>query len=142
MSSAAPKITVHHLQHSRSERIIWLLEEVGFSFPIWARSLDLKVPPPPDVRTWFQLELQYEINVVERDPKTLLAPKEARDIHPLGKVNSLAELRTSRIVHHTDCLRCGDQFPVVTIEENGETTVLAESGGSFDSFCSASQSLD
>ena len=51
-------ITVHHLNHSRSQRVLWLLEE---------------------------LELPYEIVKYERDAETMLAPKSLRAIHPLGK---------------------------------------------------------
>jgi len=51
-------ITVHHLNNSRSQRILWLLEELG-------------VP--------------YEIRRYQRDPKTMLAPPELRAVHPLGK---------------------------------------------------------
>jgi glutathione S-transferase len=51
-------ITVHHLNNSRSQRVLWLLEELG-------------VP--------------YEIRKYERDPRTMLAPPSLRDIHPLGK---------------------------------------------------------
>ncbi len=51
-------ITVHHLNHSRSQRVLWLLEE---------------------------LELPYELVKYERDPRTLLAPKSLEAIHPLGK---------------------------------------------------------
>jgi glutathione S-transferase len=51
-------IVVHHLNNSRSQRVLWLLEELG---------------------------LPYEIKRYERDPKTMLAPKALRDIHPLGK---------------------------------------------------------
>src|SRR5690606_33956495 len=51
-------ITVHHLNNSRSQRILWLLEELG-------------VP--------------YEITHYQRDPKTMLAPPELRAVHPLGK---------------------------------------------------------
>ncbi len=51
-------LTVHHLNNSRSQRILWLLEE---------------------------LEVNYEIKNYERDPKTMLAPKQLREIHPLGK---------------------------------------------------------
>ena len=51
-------ITVHHLNRSRSTRILWLLEE---------------------------LEVPYEIVRYDRDPKTLLAPPELTRIHPLGK---------------------------------------------------------
>lgn len=51
-------IVVHHLENSRSQRILWLLEE---------------------------LELPYEVRRYERDRKTMLAPPELRRIHPLGK---------------------------------------------------------
>ncbi|MFM9901341.1 MAG: glutathione S-transferase family protein [Polaromonas sp.] len=51
-------ITLHHLNNSRSQRILWLLEELG-------------VP--------------YEIKRYQRDAKTMLAPPELRAIHPLGK---------------------------------------------------------
>jgi glutathione S-transferase len=51
-------LTVHHLNNSRSQRVLWLLEELG-------------VP--------------YEIKRYERDPKTMLAPAELRAVHPLGK---------------------------------------------------------
>ncbi len=51
-------ITVHHLEHSRSQRVLWLLEE---------------------------LELPYEIQHYQRDPKTSLAPPELKRVHPLGK---------------------------------------------------------
>jgi glutathione S-transferase len=51
-------ITVHHLNNSRSQRVLWMLEEIG---------------------------LPYEIRRYERDPKTLLAPASLRGIHPLGK---------------------------------------------------------
>ena len=51
-------ITVHHLNNSRSQRVLWLLEELG-------------VP--------------YEVKRYERDPKTMLAPPALLAIHPLGK---------------------------------------------------------
>ena len=51
-------IRVHHLNHSRSQRVLWLLEELG-------------VP--------------YEIVRYERDRKTMLAPPELKQVHPLGK---------------------------------------------------------
>jgi glutathione S-transferase len=51
-------ITVHHLNNSRSQRVLWLLEELG-------------VP--------------YEIRHYQRDAKTMLAPPELRQVHPLGK---------------------------------------------------------
>lgn len=51
-------IRVHHLNNSRSQRILWLLEELG-------------VP--------------YEVVRYQRDAKTMLAPPELRAVHPLGK---------------------------------------------------------
>ncbi len=51
-------ITVHHLNNSRSQRVLWLLEELG-------------VP--------------YEVKRYERDAKTMLAPPALLAIHPLGK---------------------------------------------------------
>ena len=51
-------IIAHHLENSRSQRILWLLEE---------------------------LELPYEVKRYERNKKTMLAPPELRRVHPLGK---------------------------------------------------------
>ncbi len=51
-------LTIHHLNNSRSQRILWLLEE---------------------------LATPYEIRTYQRDPKTMAAPPELRAIHPLGK---------------------------------------------------------
>ncbi|MCQ8897669.1 glutathione S-transferase [Limnobacter humi] len=51
-------IVVHHLEHSRSQRILWLLEELG---------------------------LPYEVKHYKRDAKTYLAPPELFKVHPLGK---------------------------------------------------------
>lgn len=51
-------ITLHHLENSRSQRVLWLLEELG---------------------------VDYEIERYERDPVTSLAPQALKDIHPLGK---------------------------------------------------------
>jgi glutathione S-transferase len=51
-------ISVHHLNSSRSQRVLWLLEE---------------------------LALPYEIVRYQRDPQTMMAPASLRDIHPLGK---------------------------------------------------------
>ncbi|NNM52486.1 MAG: glutathione S-transferase [Pseudomonadales bacterium] len=51
-------IKLHHLENSRSQRILWLLEE---------------------------LSVEYEIVHYKRDPKTMLAPASLRAIHPLGK---------------------------------------------------------
>ena len=51
-------ITLHHLENSRSQRVLWLLEELG---------------------------LPYEIRRYQRDPKTKMAPPELQKVHPLGK---------------------------------------------------------
>ena len=51
-------IIVHHLENSRSQRVLWLLEELG---------------------------MPYSIRRYARDPKTMLAPPELKRIHPLGK---------------------------------------------------------
>ena len=51
-------ITVHHLNNSRSQRVLWLLEELGAA---------------------------YEVKRYERDAKTMLAPPELLAVHPLGK---------------------------------------------------------
>jgi len=51
-------IIVHHLNNSRSQRVLWLLEELG---------------------------IEYEIKRYQRDQKTMLAPPELRQVHPLGK---------------------------------------------------------
>lgn len=57
-------IVVHHLNNSRSQRILWLLEELG---------------------------LEYEVKRYERDPKTMLAPPELKAVHPLGKSPVITE---------------------------------------------------
>jgi len=51
-------IVVHHLNNSRSQRVLWLLEELG---------------------------LDYEVKRYQRDPKTMLAPASLKAVHPLGK---------------------------------------------------------
>ena len=51
-------LIVHHLNNSRSQRVLWLLEELGVG---------------------------YEVKRYQRDAKTMLAPPELRAVHPLGK---------------------------------------------------------
>ncbi len=51
-------ITVHHLENSRSQRVLWLLEE---------------------------LSVAYRVQRYARHPKTMLAPPELAQVHPLGK---------------------------------------------------------
>ena len=51
-------LKVHHLENSRSQRILWLLEELG---------------------------VDYELEIYKRNEKTNLAPPELKKVHPLGK---------------------------------------------------------
>ena len=51
-------VIVHHLENSRSQRVLWLLEELGVA---------------------------YEVKRYERNKETMLAPPELRAVHPLGK---------------------------------------------------------
>ncbi len=57
-------LVVHHLNNSRSQRILWLLEELG---------------------------LAYEIRKYQRNPGTMLAPPELKAVHPLGKSPVLSD---------------------------------------------------
>jgi glutathione S-transferase len=57
-------LIVHHLNNSRSQRVLWLLEELG---------------------------LPYEIKRYQRDPETMLAPPELKRVHPLGKSPVLSD---------------------------------------------------
>lgn len=57
-------LTVHHLNNSRSQRILWLMEELG---------------------------LEYEIKRYERDKTTMRAPASLRTVHPLGKSPVITE---------------------------------------------------
>lgn len=57
-------IILHHLDNSRSQRILWMLEELG---------------------------LKYEVKLHKRDPKTMLAPDSLRAVHPLGKAPVLVD---------------------------------------------------
>ncbi|MEO6339517.1 MAG: glutathione S-transferase [Caulobacteraceae bacterium] len=71
-------IVVHHLNDSRSQRILWLLEELG---------------------------LDYEIKRYARDAVTRLAPPELKAVHPLGKSpvitdDGLTLIESGAIVDH------------------------------------------
>lgn len=68
-------IVVHHLNDSRSERILWLLEELG-------------VP--------------YELKRYQRDATTRLAPPELIDVHPLGKSPVISD--GDRVVHESGAI--------------------------------------
>ncbi len=71
-------ITVHHLENSRSQRVLWLLEELGEPYSV----------------------VRYE-----RDRKTMLAPPALRQVHPLGKspmvdVDGTVLIETGAIVEY------------------------------------------
>ena len=68
-------IIVHHLANSRSQRVLWLLEELG---------------------------LDYEVRRYERDPKTMLAPAELKRVHPLGKAPVIED--DGRVVAETGAI--------------------------------------
>ncbi len=72
-------IIVHHLENSRSQRVLWLLEELG---------------------------LDYQIKRYERDRKTMLAPPELKRIHPLGKSPVIEDLDADggRVVAETGAI--------------------------------------
>ncbi|GHC36461.1 glutathione S-transferase [Aidingimonas halophila] len=65
-------IKVHHLEQSRSQRVVWLLEE---------------------------LSAEYELVTYRRDPKTFLAPASLKAVHPLGKSPVISdEERGGRVI--------------------------------------------
>jgi glutathione S-transferase len=68
-------IVVHHLENSRSQRVLWLLEE---------------------------LELPYEVRRYARDRKTMLAPPELKRVHPLGKSPVIEDER--RVIAETGAI--------------------------------------
>ena len=68
-------IVVHHLNRSRSLRVLWLLEE---------------------------LQVPYEVRRYQRDPKTMLAPPELKAVHPLGKSPVLGD--GDRVVAETGAI--------------------------------------
>jgi glutathione S-transferase len=71
-------IVVHHLENSRSQRILWMLEE---------------------------LALPYEVKRYERNTKTMLAPPELRRVHPLGKSPVIVDTDESdRVVAETGAI--------------------------------------
>src|SRR6476619_7485572 len=67
-------IIVHHLENSRSQRILWMLEELG---------------------------LPYEVKRYERNKQTMLAPPELKRIHPLGKSPVIEDSETGKVVAET-----------------------------------------
>ena len=69
-------ITVHHLNNSRSQRILWLLEELG---------------------------LPYGIRFYQRNPETMRAPPELRAVHPLGRSPVITSPRSSLPLRWLSC---------------------------------------
>lgn len=86
-------ITVHHLNNSRSQRVLWLLEELG-----------------PD----------YEVVRYERDPETMAAPPELRDIHPLGK--------SPVVLDGNECLAESGAILELLLERYGPKGLVPERG--------------
>jgi len=72
-------IIVHHLENSRSQRILWMLEELG---------------------------LDYQVKRYQRDRKTMLAPPELKRVHPLGKSPVIEDLDADggRVVAETGAI--------------------------------------
>jgi glutathione S-transferase len=70
-------LIVHHLENSRSQRILWMLEELG---------------------------LPYEIKRYERDKATMLAPPELKRVHPLGKSPILEDKDAGKVLVETGAI--------------------------------------
>jgi glutathione S-transferase len=68
-------IIVHHLENSRSQCVLWLLEELGFP---------------------------YEVKRYERHPKTMRAPPELKRVHPLGKSPAIED--QGRVIAETGAI--------------------------------------
>ncbi len=68
-------LTIHHLNNSRSQRIVWLAEELG---------------------------IDYQIEKHFRDPQTLRAPESLNAIHPLGKSPVIEH--DGKIIAETDAI--------------------------------------
>ncbi len=68
-------LTIHHLNESRSQRVVWLVEELG---------------------------IPYEIKTYQRDAQTRLAPPELKAVHPLGKSPVITD--DGRAVHETGAI--------------------------------------
>jgi glutathione S-transferase len=88
-------VIVHHLENSRSQRILWLLEE---------------------------LELDYEVKRYDRNAKTMLAPPELKLVHPLGKspvvtVDERVLIETGAIIEYLVAKAGGTHGAPAHIEE-------------------------
>lgn len=89
-------LVVHHLNNSRSQRVLWLLEELG---------------------------VNYEIKRYERNPETMLAPASLREVHPLGKSpvitdDSLTLAESGAIIEYlVECYGKGKLAPAIGTAE-------------------------
>ena len=70
-------IVVHHLENSRSQRVLWMLEELG---------------------------LPYEVKRYERNKATMLAPPELKRVHPLGKSPVIVDTDDGRVIAETGAI--------------------------------------
>ena len=93
-------ITVHHLENSRSQRVLWLLEELG---------------------------LPYRVQRYDRDPRTMRAPPELLAVHPLGKAPVITDdgaviAETGAIVTHLTAKAEGRLVPAPDSEAHARYT--------------------
>ena len=70
-------IIVHHLENSRSQRVLWMLEELG---------------------------LPYQVKRYERNKKTMLAPPELKQVHPLGKSPVIEDTDGGHVIAETGAI--------------------------------------
>lgn len=70
-------IIVHHLENSRSQRVLWMLEELG---------------------------MPYEVRRYERNKQTMLAPPELKKVHPLGKSPVIEDSDDGRVIAETGAI--------------------------------------
>ncbi|WEK01320.1 MAG: glutathione S-transferase [Candidatus Sphingomonas phytovorans] len=70
-------IIVHHLENSRSQRVLWMLEELG---------------------------MPYEVKRYERNKQTMLAPPELKKVHPLGKSPVIEDSDDGRVIVETGAI--------------------------------------
>ncbi len=70
-------IIVHHLENSRSQRVLWMLEELG---------------------------LPYQVKRYERNKTTMLAPPELKQVHPLGKSPVIEDTDGGHVIAETGAI--------------------------------------
>jgi glutathione S-transferase len=98
-------ITVHHRNNSRSQRVLWLLEELGVA---------------------------YEVTRYERDAKTMLAPPALLAVHPLGKSPVIVD-GTVRVAESgaTRTWFAGDEFTAADVQMSFPLEAAASRGGAY-----------